>query len=119
MSKLVQAGGTAKTTTTAALAVLLSRSGTPVHLVDLDPPASLTRAFGIEDDADGFYNALTNRAGLPMKTVAQNLTLTPSSFELGRVEIELLNEPAREPFRRTSIEKTTFPENAVGTTPDF
>ena len=54
---------------------MLSRRGTPVHLVDLDPQASLTRAFGIEDDADGFYNALTDRAGLPMKTVAQNLTI--------------------------------------------
>jgi chromosome partitioning protein len=73
--KLVQKGGTAKTTTTAALSVLLSRRGTPVHLVDLDPQASLTRAFGIEDDADGFCNALTNRAGLPMKTVAQNLAI--------------------------------------------
>ncbi|MFZ1937046.1 MAG: AAA family ATPase [Thermoguttaceae bacterium] len=113
MSKLVQAGGTAKTTTTAALAVLLSRSGTPVHLVDLDPQASLTRAFGVEDDTDGFYNALTNRAGLPLKTVTQNLTLTPSSFELGRVEIELLSEPARELFLRTSLEKTPLAENAV------
>ncbi len=49
MSKLVQAGGTAKTTTTAALAVLLSRASVPVHVVDLAPQASLTTAFGCGD----------------------------------------------------------------------
>jgi len=32
---------------TAALGVLLSRQGTPVHLVDMDPQASLTRTFGV------------------------------------------------------------------------
>ena len=59
MCKLVQAGGTAKTTTVAALGVLLSRTGTRVHLVNMDPQASLTRAFGHQDDTDGLYNALT------------------------------------------------------------
>jgi cellulose biosynthesis protein BcsQ len=53
MSKLVQKGGTAKTTTTAALAVVLSRGGTPVHMIDMGPQASLTRAFVASDDADG------------------------------------------------------------------
>ena len=52
-----QKGGTAKTTTVAALAVLLSRRGTRIHVVDMDPQASLTRAFGVRDDADGLYNA--------------------------------------------------------------
>ena len=40
-----QKGGTAKTTTTAALGVILARRGIPVHLVDMDSQASLTRAF--------------------------------------------------------------------------
>jgi chromosome partitioning protein len=108
-----QKGGTAKTTTAAALAVLLSRSGTPVHIVDLDPQASLSRAFGVSDNADGLYNALTNRAGLPVQTVSQNLSLTPSTIELGRAEIELLNEPGREFFLRTALEKTPLPDDAV------
>jgi Mrp family chromosome partitioning ATPase len=38
--------GCGKTTTTAALGVLLGRSGIPVHIVDMDPQASLSRAFG-------------------------------------------------------------------------
>ncbi|MBN2577893.1 MAG: AAA family ATPase [Pirellulales bacterium] len=108
-----QKGGTAKTTTTAALAVLLSRGGTPVHIVDLDPQASLTRAFGVSDDTDSFYNVLTSRAGLPLQTVSENLTLTPSTIELGRVEAELLSEPGREYFLRTCLEKTPLPDKAV------
>lgn len=108
-----QKGGVAKTTTTAALAVLLSRNGTPVHMVDMDPQASLSRAFGVKDETDGFYNALTSRAGLPIQTVADNLTLTPSTIELGHVEMELLSEPGREFFLRTALEKTRLPENAV------
>ncbi len=108
-----QKGGTAKTTTTAALAVLLSRGGTPVHCVDLDPQASLTRAFGQTDDTDGFYHALTSRAGLPVQPVSDNLTLTPSTIELGRAEVELLNEPGREFFLRLALEKTPLPDNTV------
>ncbi len=108
-----QKGGTAKTTTTAALAILLSRSGMPVHIVDLDPQASLTRAFGRSDDTDGLYHALTSRAGLPVQSVSDNLTLTPSTIELARVEVELLNEPGREFFLRIALEKTPLAENAV------
>jgi chromosome partitioning protein len=108
MCKLVQTGGTAKTTTVAALGVLLSRTGTPVHLVDMDPQASLTRAFGHQDQTDGLYNALTDRAALPVQTVFDNLSLTPSTIELARAETELLAEPAREYFLRTCLEKTQF-----------
>lgn len=108
-----QKGGTAKTTTVAALGVLLSRTGTRVHLVDMDPQASLTRAFGYQDDMDGLYNALTDRAGLPVQTVFDNLSLTPSTIELARAETELLAEPAREYFLRTCLEKTPLPGDAV------
>ena len=108
-----QKGGTAKTTTAAALAVLLARRGTPTHLIDMDPQASLTRAFGLADETDGLYNALTDRAGLPVRTVSRNLTLTPSTIELGRAETELLNETGREFFLRTSLEKTALPDGVV------
>jgi chromosome partitioning protein len=108
-----QKGGTAKTTTVAALAVLMSRGGTPVHMVDIDPQASLTRAFGCTAHTDGLYHALTDHTGLPVQTVSRNLTLTPSTIELGRAESELLSEPAREFFLRTRLEKTQLPENTV------
>lgn len=108
-----QKGGTAKTTTAAALAVVLARAGTPTHLVDVDPQASLSRAFGVVDESDGFYHALTDRAGLPARTVFRGLTLTPSTIELGRAETELLNETGREFFLRTSLEKTGLPNDTV------
>jgi chromosome partitioning protein len=108
-----QKGGTAKTTTTAALGVLLARLGIPVHLVDMDPQASLTRAFGHRDDSDRLYNALSDRERLPTDSIDANLTLTPSTIELLRAETELLTEPGREFFLRTCLEKTSLPTNAV------
>ena len=85
-----QKGGTAKTTTTAAIAVLLSRGGVSVHMVDMDPQASLTRAFGLADSTDRLYNALSDRAGLPIDAVAESLTLTPSTVETLSRQTELL-----------------------------
>ena len=41
-----QKGGVGKTTTSAALGVLLARQGRGVHLVDMDHQADLTSAFG-------------------------------------------------------------------------
>jgi len=108
-----QKGGTAKTTTAAALAVLLARRGTSTHLIDMDPQASLTRAFGLTDECDKLYHALTDRAGLPVQTVFDRLTLTPSTIQLGRAETELLSEPGREFFLRTCLERTDLPDNAV------
>lgn len=108
-----QKGGTAKTTTAAALAVLLARSGTPTHVIDMDPQASLSRAFGLSDETDGLYHSLTDRAGLPVKTVAENLTVTPSTIELGRAETELLGETGREFFLRTSLAKTALADETV------
>jgi chromosome partitioning protein len=108
-----QKGGTAKTTTAAAIAVLLSREGTSVHLVDLDPQASLSRAFGISDSTDRLYNALTDRAELPCQPIAPNLTISPSTMELSRAETELLSEPGREHFLRVCLEKTALSPDTV------
>ncbi len=108
-----QKGGTAKTTTAAALAVLFARCAISTHLIDMDPQASLSRAFGVADQTDGLYHALTDRAGLPVLPVSEHLSLTPSTIELGRADTELLFEPGREFFLRTSLERTPLPENAV------
>lgn len=102
-----------KTTTAAALAVLFARAGILTHLIDMDPQASLSRAFGVADQTDGLYHALTDRAGLPVLPVSDHLTVTPSTIELGRADTELLFEPGREFFLRTSLERTLLPENAV------
>ena len=61
-----QKGGTAKTTTAAALGVLLSRAGFRVHLVDSDPQVSLTTAFGLTDPEGLLYEAMCRRGPLPV-----------------------------------------------------
>ncbi len=108
-----QKGGTAKTTTAAALAVLLSRDGMPVHVVDMDPQASLTAAFG-QSDPDGLlYQAMSRRGPLPVVSLAGNLTLTPSTIDLARGESQFVAETGREYLLKTCIEKT---ELGQGTT---
>ena len=48
-----------------------------VHLVDMDPQASLTRTFGEEDPPDRLYFSLCDRTGLPVNGIGNNLTLSP------------------------------------------
>ena len=108
-----QKGGTAKTTTAAALGVWLSRFGMDVHLVDMDPQASLTRTFGQMDLEDRLYFSVSDRTGLPINNIGNGLTLSPSSLALSQLESELVGEPGREYFLRTSLEQTDFPKDTV------
>ena len=85
-----QKGGTAKTTTAAALAVLLSRAGFRVHLVDSDPQASLTTAFGLTDEKGLLYEAMCRRGPLPVVTLSENLSISPSSIDLSRGETQFI-----------------------------
>ena len=107
MSKLVQAGGTAKTTTAAALAVLLARGGTPTHLIDMDPQASLTRAFGLGDETDGLYSE-------SRRAVAAGVAMTlraPSPWHHGIVGRDCLARSARRP----NSPKARQPKNRLPT----
>ncbi len=108
-----QKGGTAKTTTAAVLGVLLSRKGLRVHLVDVDPQASLTQTFGQADTADRLYASLTQRVGLPIEHVADKLSISPSSIELSRMETELIAEPGREYFLRTALQRTELRDDTI------
>ena len=108
-----QKGGTAKTTTAAALGVLLSRAGVDVHLVDMDPQASLSLAFGIQDDEEKLYNSIRQRAGLPVQEIADHLTISPGSIEMARLETELISETSREHFLRTCFLNSDLSSNRV------
>ena len=101
-----QKGGTAKTTTAAALGVLLCRAGLRTHLVDMDPQASLTTAFGRRDPEGGLYRAMWQHAPLPVVRLAENLTLTPGSIDLSRGETQFIAEPGREYLLQTCLDKT-------------
>ncbi len=101
-----QKGGTAKTTSAAALAVLLSRRGRHVHLIDMDPQASLTAAFGQQEPEGLLYLALKQGTPLPVVNLTPTLTLTPSSIDLATGESEFIAATSREYLLKTCLEKT-------------
>lgn len=108
-----QKGGVGKTTTTAALGVLLSRQGRGVHLVDMDHQADLTSAFGQSDPEGRLYEALTKRGPLPVIPIGDHLTLTPSSIELARGETQFVAEVGREHLLKVSLAKAAIPEDST------
>ncbi len=108
-----QKGGTGKTTSAAAFAVLLSRCGIATHLVDMDPQASLSAAFGLVDPGGRLFEALANRSPLPITRVAEHLTITPSSIDLSRGETQFIAEPGREFLLRDCLEATPLPSEAT------
>jgi chromosome partitioning protein len=108
-----QKGGVGKTTTAAALAVAFSRSGLPVHVVDMDPQASLSHVFGHRDTKGLLHQALSNRVALPIVMLTDTLTLTPSSIHLASGESQFLGQPAREYLLRTSLEQTELPDDVL------
>jgi chromosome partitioning protein len=108
-----QKGGTSKTTTAAALAVLLSRRGVRVHVADLDPQASLTSALGRRDDDGLLYHAMVERQPLPVVPVADNLTLTPSSVDLARAESQLVAEAGREMILRDLLARSGLGDDTL------
>ena len=101
-----QKGGVGKTTTAAALSILISRAGMPVHMIDMDPQASLTGAFGHQDEEGLLFKAMARRGALPKIQIAERLSLTPGSIDMSRGENQFIMEAAREQMLRTSIEKT-------------
>jgi chromosome partitioning protein len=108
-----QKGGTAKTTTAAAVGLLLSRAGHHVHLVDMDPQASLTHAFGRREDRGRLFAALADAKRLPVERLNQRLTLTPSDITLSRGETEFMSKPGREQCLRRALAATELPANCI------
>jgi len=108
-----QKGGTAKTTTAAAFGVLMAKAGVRTHLVDMDPQASLTSAFGMTDPEGKLFTSMNNRSALPVVEVAENLTLTPSSIDLSRGETQFMAETGREFILQTCLRRTSLPEHAT------
>jgi chromosome partitioning protein len=104
-----QKGGVGKTTTTAALGVLLARQGRGVHLVDMDHQADLTSAFGQKDEKGLLYEALTKRGPLPVVPLGDNLTLTPSSIDLAEGETLFVSAVGREYLLKTCLSKLALP----------
>jgi len=105
-----QKGGVGKTTSTAALGVLLARQGRGVHLIDMDHQADLTSAFGQGDPRGLLYDALSKRGPLPVVPVGDHLTLTPSSIDLASGETQFVAAVGREYLLKTCLAKTSLLE---------
>lgn len=108
-----QKGGVGKTTTAAALGTLLSQQGRGVHLIDMDPQASLTATFGKSDPEGLLYEALASRSKLPVIDIADRLTITPSSIDLASGEMRFVAQAGREYLLRTCLQKTPLPEGTT------
>ena len=108
-----QKGGVGKTTTAASLAVLMARRGAHIHLIDMDPQASLTSTFGYVDQEGLLYQAISERQPLPIVPLVDRITITPSNEALSVLQTQLHSEPGREYALKDSLENTQFPDDAI------
>ena len=88
-----QKGGVGKTTTAVNLAAALALRRVPTLVVDLDPQANATSAFGVEKaEGASIYGPLTgegNVADLVVETSQKGVYLLPSEVDMAAVEVEL------------------------------
>ncbi len=102
-----QKGGVGKTTTAVNLAACLAASERPILLIDVDPQANASSAYGITRADRHVYDVLID--GMPLthcayETELETLHVVPSGRDLVGAEIELVSMDAREYRLAQSIE---------------
>lgn len=101
-----QKGGTAKTTTAAAIAQALTYKGKSALLIDLDAQQSATLIYGAENNGSGGTYSLIMGTE-PAKSLIQKTPagyIIPGSKELDGLDVELNRKPGRDSFLKAGIE---------------
>ena len=109
-----QKGGVGKTSTAVNLGAGLVRQGYAVLAIDFDPQANLTMALGFKspDDMDYTVSNVLAKAmdeepidpSEGILTTAEGVDLMPSSLQLSRFELALVNEMNRESMLRQFVD---------------
>lgn len=82
-------GGVGKTTSAASIGVCMARQGKRVLLVDLDGQANLTGIFVKDDIESSIYNAIVEKAPLPILHIEENLDIVPSDLNMSAAEAKM------------------------------
>ena len=111
-----QKGGCGKTTTTVNLAGALAADGSRVLIVDIDPQAHATLAFGVDPDAldENLYEVLAElESGSQLEqviiNVSEDIDLAPSSIVLSALEQKLAAERQDSRTERLATAFDTLP----------
>ena len=92
-----QKGGTGKTTMAMNLGVSLALMDKKILLIDLDPQANLTYAFGIHSPENTIVEVLQGKQTLQTILVKkEGLDVIPSSSLLADLEVSIINKIGRE-----------------------
>ena len=94
-----QKGGVGKTTTAVNLAACLAASERPTLLIDVDPQANASSAYGITNAERQVYDALIDEVPLThcaFETELETLHVVPAGRDLVGAEIELVSIESRE-----------------------
>ncbi len=113
-----QKGGVGKTTTAVNLASSLAVLEVPTLLVDLDPQANASLAFGIDHRADGphVYEAMLGRrslSDLARPTDLPHLSVVPAHPDLVAAEVELVDQEDRAVLLRQAIAREKDPPPVI------